>query len=112
MQDYLNKSVGYNLLLPKSLNNRDSKWRTKSKSFVEETFDLNEKNLIKVSFNTIEDLKQGDILCFSIKDNVDHFGVYISKNNFLHHKIGRRPNCEEIDGYFNNLTQVYRYNNG
>ena len=112
VQDYLNKSVGYNLLLPKSLNDRDSKWRAKSKSFVEETFELNKKNLIKVSFNTIEDLKQGDILCFSIKDNVDHFGVYISNNNFLHHKIGRRPNCEKIDKYFKNLTQVYRYNNG
>ena len=112
MQRYIEKEKGYRLILPEELDSRDSKWANKNLNIVSKTFNLNKHALTQVDFSSTEDLRSCDILCFSLKRNIDHFGVYISNNNFFHHKVGKKPNCENIDQYFNKLTQVYRYNNG
>lgn len=112
VQRYIEKEKGYRLILPEELDSRDSKWANKNLNIVSKTFNLNKHALTQVDFSSTEDLRSCDILCFSLKRNIDHFGVYISNNNFFHHKVGKKPNCENIDQYFNKLTQVYRYNNG
>ena len=111
LQNYFKKTMNYDILLPNFSNSREFEWRKNSYNFVQKTFELNKDSFDIIEFKKIEDLQKGDVLCFSLKKKTDHCGIYISNNNFLHHKIGRRPNCEKIDEYFNNLTQVYRYNN-
>ncbi len=109
VQRYIQKEKGYHLILPEELDSRDSKWVNKNLNIVSKTFDLNKHAWTQVDFSSAEDLCNCDILCFSLKSNIDHFGIYTSNGMFLHHPIGKKPKSDKIEKYYNNLTKVYRF---
>ena len=109
VQKYIKKEKGYDLILPEELNSRDSKWVNKNLNIVSKTFDLNKDAWAQVNLLSIQDLENCDILCFSLKNNIDHFGIYTSNGMFLHHPIGKKPKSDNIKEYYNYLTKVYRF---
>ena len=117
VKEYLNKK-NIPLALPKNhqkaRHNKswNSRWFEKFPNAIRDTISVNNK------FKKVidkKDLKQNDILCFSVfkskfAPKYDHFGVYVGSGQIYHHPINRYPSVEDLGKFYKaKLVDVYRY---
>jgi proteasome lid subunit RPN8/RPN11 len=70
-----------------------------------------EQNYLKQGFYEVQEPQVGDILLFNIASHkINHIGVYIGNNRFLHH-LYARESCEDVSlsKWHKQLKKILRY---
>ena len=100
VQDWFYKT--HNIELPNLA--RNPYWFETSNLLVE---NYEKWGFIEVSF---EDLKEGDVLMFTVRSNVpNHLGIYLGNGQMLSHWVNRLSGIQTIGQWQKYITKIVRY---
>lgn len=104
-RDFLHTTFKYDV----GLHPRPANWVEWNPYYIEKTWDS--LKFRPVLFN--EELQYGDILLFNIGSNiVNHIGIYISDNKFIHH-LHQRLSCEDnLNKWNKQFKRAIRFSRG